>query len=53
MHTHSPNKQKKFKQISARNNFLGQERIADGGIHAIRDHNNAKSVLRNTKTLTA
>jgi hypothetical protein len=29
--------------------FLGQERSADGGIHATRDHNNIKSVLQNTK----
>jgi hypothetical protein len=53
MHTQSPNKPKKFKQTSARNNFLEQERSADGGIHAKRDHNNARNVLRNTKTLTA
>jgi hypothetical protein len=54
MHTHSPKKPKKFKQTSARkvidgNCFLGQERSADGGIHATRDHNNITSVLRNTK----
>jgi hypothetical protein len=30
--------------------FLGQERSAAvGGIHASRDHNNVRSVLRNTK----
>jgi hypothetical protein len=54
MHTHSPDKLKKFKQMSAcqkvdGNCLLGQERNADGGIHATRDHNNIKSVLRNTK----
>jgi hypothetical protein len=31
------------------NCFLGQVRSADGGIHATRDHNNTRSVLRNTK----
>jgi hypothetical protein len=30
---------------------LGQERSADGGIHATRGHNNVRSVLRNTKKL--
>jgi ribosomal protein L4 len=55
MHTHSPNKTKNFKQILSAcqkaddNCFLGQEESADGRIHAIRDHNNVKSVLRNTK----
>jgi hypothetical protein len=55
MHTHSPNKPKKFKQtLSARklmdcNGFLGQKRNADGGIHARRDHNNVTSVFRNTQ----
>jgi hypothetical protein len=56
MHTHSPNKLKKFKQRSARKLisaddrcFLGQERSADDGIHAIRDKNNITSVLRNAK----
>jgi hypothetical protein len=29
--------------------FLSQERGADGGIHATRDHSNVRSVLRNTK----
>jgi hypothetical protein len=54
MHTHSPNKPKKFKQTlfacqkANGNHFLRQERSADGGIHATRDHN-VKSVLRNTK----
>jgi hypothetical protein len=43
MHTCSPNKSKKFKQtVSACQKadgkcFLGQERSADGRIHAIRD----------------
>jgi hypothetical protein len=31
------------------NCILGQERSADGGIHATRDHNNVNSVLRSTK----
>jgi hypothetical protein len=53
MHTHSPNKPKKFKQTSTcqktdGNGFLGQERNSDGGIHATRDHN-VTNVLRNTK----
>jgi hypothetical protein len=53
MHTHAPDKPKKFKQTSAcqkadGNCFVGQERSADGGIHATRDHNNVTNVLRNT-----
>jgi hypothetical protein len=53
MHTHSPNKPKKFKQTSAcqkvdGNCFLGQERSTDGGIHATSDHSTVR-VLRNTK----
>jgi hypothetical protein len=57
MRTHSPNKPKKFKQtLSAWQKadgicFLGQEMSADVGIHALRDHNNVTSVLRNTKKL--
>jgi hypothetical protein len=31
------------------NCLLGEEWSADDGIHATRDHNNVKSVLRNTK----
>jgi transposase len=54
IYTHSPNKAKKFKQTSVcqkadGNCFLGQERRSDGGVHAIKDHNNVRSVLRNTK----
>jgi hypothetical protein len=55
MQTHSPNKTKKFKQTLSAcqkaegNCFLGQETSSDGGIHATRDHNNIRSVLRNTK----
>jgi hypothetical protein len=54
MHTHSSNKPKKFKETSAcqkaeGNCFLGQKRSSDGGIHASRDHNNVRNVLRNTK----
>jgi hypothetical protein len=50
MHTYSPNKLKKFKQTFAFQKadgicFLGHERSDDGGIHATRDHNNARSVL--------
>jgi hypothetical protein len=50
MHTHLPNKQNNFKQTSAYQKadgscFLGQERSADGGIHAARDHNNIRNVL--------
>jgi hypothetical protein len=51
-----PDKPKKFTQtVSAcqkadGNCFLGQERSADGGIHATRDHN-VRSVLRNAKKL--
>jgi hypothetical protein len=52
MHTHLPNKLKKFKQtLSARNCFLGQERSADGRINATRDHNNVIRVLQNIKKL--
>jgi hypothetical protein len=55
MHTRSPNKLENLKQtLSARkptdgNCFLGQERSADGGIHATRHHNNITSVFRNTQ----
>jgi hypothetical protein len=54
MYEHSPKKPKKFKQTSSARNlidancFLGQERSADGGIHATRDHN-VTSALRDTK----
>jgi hypothetical protein len=55
MHTHSPNKPKKFKQTlfacqkAEGSCFLGQERSANGGIHATRDHDNFRSVLQNKK----
>jgi hypothetical protein len=55
MHTHLPDKPKKVKQtLSACQKaddicFLGPGRSADGGIHATRDHNNVRSVLRNSK----
>jgi hypothetical protein len=45
----SPNKLKNFKQTLSAcqkangNCFLGQERSADGGIHATKDHNNVAS----------
>jgi hypothetical protein len=54
MDIQSPNKPKKFKQTLSAfqkangNCFLGQERSADGGIHATRD-NNIRHVLQNTK----
>jgi hypothetical protein len=47
--------QKKFKEMlspcqkAEGNCFLRQERSADGGIHATRNHNNVRSVLQNTK----
>jgi hypothetical protein len=59
VHTRSSNKPKKFKQrLSAcqkagRSCFLGQETSADGGIHATKDHNNIRRVLRNNKKRTA
>jgi hypothetical protein len=45
---------KKCKQISACQKtdgscFLKLERRVNGGIHAMRDHNNISSVLQNTK----
>jgi hypothetical protein len=52
MHTQSPNKPKKFKQTLSAcqkadgNCFLEQERSADGGIHATRDHNNVTNVIK-------
>jgi hypothetical protein len=55
MHTHSPNKPKKFRQTLSAcqkvdgTQFLGQERSAEGGIHATRDHNNIRSALQITK----
>jgi hypothetical protein len=54
MHIHSSDKSKKFKQTLSAcqkangNCFLWQERSADGGIHATGDHNNDRSVLRDT-----
>jgi hypothetical protein len=39
---------KRVHQKADGNCFLGQERSADGGIHAIRDDNNVTSVLQNT-----
>jgi hypothetical protein len=36
-------------QIADVNCFLGQERSSDYGIHAARDHDNIRTVLRNTK----
>jgi hypothetical protein len=59
MHTHSPNKLKMFTQTLSAcqkadgNSFLGQERSTDGGIYATRDHNNIRSVLRNTIKTTS
>jgi hypothetical protein len=57
MHAHSPNKPKMFKQTLSvhqkadGNCFLGQQRSADGRVHAKRDQNNIRSVLQNTKKL--
>jgi hypothetical protein len=50
MHTHSPDKTKKFEQTSAchkadGNCFLGQEMSADGGIHATMGYNNVRGVF--------
>jgi hypothetical protein len=51
MHTHTPNKAKKFRQMFSAcqkaegNCFLRQEGSADGGIHERRDHNNVRSIL--------
>jgi hypothetical protein len=58
MHIYSPNMLKKLnKNLSSCQRadetcFLGQERSADGGIHATKDHNNIRSVLQNTKKTT-
>jgi hypothetical protein len=55
MHTYSPNKAKKFRQtLSACQKaegscFLGQDRSADGGVHATRDHINVRNVVQNNK----
>jgi hypothetical protein len=56
MHTQSPNKPERFKQtLSVFQEtyggcfFLGQERCADGEIHATWGHNNVRSALRNTR----
>jgi hypothetical protein len=52
MHTHSSKNQKSLNKHLPENwwqLFMGWERSADGGIHAIRDHNNIRSVLQNTK----
>jgi hypothetical protein len=54
MHTHSPNKVKKFKHFLPESlwvSLVGQERSADGGIHAMRDHSNVTSIFQNTKKL--
>jgi hypothetical protein len=57
MDPQSPNKPKKFKQTFPAcqkvddSCFLGQERSADCGIHAIKDLSNAGSVLRNTQNI--
>jgi hypothetical protein len=54
MHIHSPNKPKKklknaIWQKADGNCSPGQERSADGGLRAARDHNNVRSVLQSTK----
>jgi hypothetical protein len=52
IHTHSPRKPKNLnKRLSARKvmaTFSGTRKSVDGGIHATRDHNNVRNVLRNT-----
>jgi histone-lysine N-methyltransferase SETMAR len=48
MHTHSPNKPKKFKQTSARK-LMAPVFWERKGVHAPRDQNNVRSVLRKTK----
>jgi hypothetical protein len=54
IHTQSPNTSNEFKQkMSARQKpdskcFLGHGRGADSGVHATRNHNNIRSVLKNT-----
>jgi histone-lysine N-methyltransferase SETMAR len=50
MHAHSPNKPAKFKQTLFACQKAGQLFwSADDGIHATRDHNNVRLVLRNAK----
>jgi hypothetical protein len=50
MHIYSPNKPKNLKQTPARNLMATVFWDRKDGIHAIRDHNNVISVLRNIKT---
>jgi hypothetical protein len=47
MHTHSPDKLKRFEQTSACQKADGN--CAVGGIHATRDYSNVRSLLRSTK----
>jgi hypothetical protein len=51
MHTHSSKMSEKLSACQKTNDnyFLRQERSADGGIHAMGDHNNVRSVLQNTQ----
>jgi hypothetical protein len=53
MHAHTTNKQKDFKQSFSAKELMAtlfwERNGADGGINARRDHNNVRSVLRNTK----
>jgi hypothetical protein len=55
MHTHLTSRLKKFKQMLSAcqkadgNSFLGQEKSADCGIHATREYNNVRRILRNTR----
>jgi hypothetical protein len=56
MYTHLQKKNEKvFKKVVCQKAgghcFLGEERSADSGIHATRDHNNVRSVLRKAKKL--
>jgi hypothetical protein len=49
------NKLKKLKQSSSARKLmatvLGQEKIANGGVHAIRKHNYVRSALQNTRKI--
>jgi hypothetical protein len=56
MHTHSPNKMKKFKQTYARKMaavFWDREGVLMVVFMQQGDHNNVRSILRNTKKKTA
>jgi hypothetical protein len=50
-HIHQTSRRSLNKRLPESNCFLGQERNADGGIHATRDHSNVRSLLRNNEKL--